>query len=347
MVITIAITTLIIVIFGEIIPKILALRLSTNISIIYAPLLFIIHSIVFPIRIVLNLITETINKISSKKKSKYNTMYEEELKTVVNVALEDDIIGREEHYLISNIIEFADLEVRHIMTPHTKIFSLDINTSFSKAIYEVKKSSYKHIPVYEGDIDNIVGMIKLKSLLSLYIENKDYECDNLKEFIDDAYIIPEKKPLRNLLNEFLSQKKKFAILKDEYARTVGIVSLNDILDKILGKLPQENEDFRSIQKLKTGKWFVKGDTKIELFNRIVKSDFISEVAETIGGYVIDKLDKIPNEDDIYEEDGFVFVIKDVSENRINDLIVSKAKKKHINKKFIKKLKKDKKKKDKK
>jgi len=306
--------TFIILVFGEIIPKSLATRNNLFIAkIVIFPLSWL-YFIAFPIIKLMDFIpflTGIIKKIP--------TVTEEELLTYVEVGEEEGEIKKEERELIRNIFEFDDISSSEIMIPRRDMFIIDLNN-----VPEPKKllePGYSRMPVIEGDIDNIVGTVHVKDIFTYYTENNVWP--SMREVMRTPYFIPEHKKINTLLHQFKIRKNHMAIVVDEHGGVSGLITLEDVLEEIVGEISDETDYVEPhIVKIKANEWIVLGKASIEEINKKLKQN-ISEapVYDTFSGFILEYIGRIPEEGEIIKIDNFLVTVKEMEKNRIGELIV--------------------------
>jgi len=251
---------------------------------------------------------------------------EKDLEVILNMAVSDNVIPKDEAHLIENVIQFAELDVRNIMTPRINIFALPIDISFTKLLFEAKRNKYSKIPIYNDNLDDIVGIIYLKDLIPYYrMKGANRKSINIRSFIKDVYFVPERKPLKALLQDFIKLKIGVAVIIDEYGGTEGLITLNDIIEQILGKFSDQDDDenTRLVSKISDNKFLVLGECTLKDFNKYTDIEIDDEESETIAGYVLKKFDKIPKEGEVIQDGDNAYLVKNVSQNKIEQILVTK------------------------
>jgi len=242
---------------------------------------------------------------------------EEEILTFVKAGTQSGAIEEGEEEMISSIIEFADMTVKEILTPRRDIFALDSESKLEDVWEEILEQEFTRMPIYTGTIDNIVGTVHIKDLLR-YANDKSSGNLLMKEFMKEAYYVPITKSLVELLEEFKTKQLHMAIVIDEYGGTQGIVTIEDLLEEIVGEIRDEfDKEEESIQKIREKIFDVKGDTLIEEINEKLDLDIpLSEEYDTISGYIQDKLGKVADVFDQIKEDNFVMKVLDTDNKRV-------------------------------
>lgn len=237
-------------------------------------------------------------KITGRNPKEYaDNVTEDEIISIVNEGLEQGILENNEVEMIANIIEMDEKEVRDIMTRRTKIVALEGNLTVEEAMKIMLEKSYSRFPVYEGDIDNIIGIVFWKDITKYYIQNHDKQAA-LKDIAKKAYLVPDTKKIDILFEEMQMKKIHMAIAVDEYGQTAGIVAMEDVLEEIVGNIFDEFDvDERMIIKQREGKYFMRGMAPLdEVAEELhINMDEELEDFDTLNGFLISKLGHIPNE----------------------------------------------------
>lgn len=329
-VIAIGISTFIILIFGEVLPKFISISNSWSIALKVSKYIYYFSILITPFRVVLNKLSEQIANLiignKGKNSDKTGNEVEKDLEVILDMAVSDNVIPKDEAHLIENVIQFAELDVRNVMTPRINIFALPIDISFTKLLFEAKRNKFSKIPVYNDNLDDIVGIIYLKDLIPYYrMESSEKKNINIRSFIKDVYFVPERKPLKALLQDFIKLKIGVAVIIDEYGGTEGLITLNDIIEQILGKFSDQSDDenTRLVSKVSENKFLVLGECTIKDFNKYTDIDINDDDSETIAGYVLKKFDKIPEEGEIILDGDNAYFVKNVNQNKIEQILVTK------------------------
>jgi CBS domain containing-hemolysin-like protein len=312
--ITTGIMTFLILIFGEIFPKSIATRNNVLIArFVIFPLYWL--SIIFtPLILFLNFIPKLTGKIHKKP-----IVTEEELMTFVEVVEEEGGIEEEEKELIENIFEFDDTNASEIMTPRADMFVIEGSETLN--LEEIVRSGYTRIPVIDGNIDNVVGILNVKDLLK-HQARSDEAADVLK-IMREAYFVPENKKLDSLLKQFKKRKQHMAIVVDEHGGVSGLITLEDALEEIVGEIVDETDIFEPlIVKLKKDEWRVLGKTEIDEVNQKIPMKIPdSKEYDTFSGYVLNQIGRIPQEKEEILLGNFLITINEMDGNRISEYIV--------------------------
>jgi CBS domain containing-hemolysin-like protein len=307
--------TLAILIFGEIFPKSIATRNNILIAkLVIIPLYWL--SILFsPIILFLNFIPQITNKIQRKHK-----VTEEELMTFVEVVEEEGEIKEEEKELIHNIFEFDDTNASEIMTPRADMYVIDADEKLD--LEGIIQSGFTRIPVIEDDIDHVVGILNIKDL---FMEQTRANGELVAhQIMNKPYFVPEYKKLDSLLQQFKKRKQHMAIVVDEHGGVSGLITMEDALEEIVGEIVDETDkDEPQIVKIKPNEWIVPGKSDIDEVNEKIPMKIPeSKEYDTFSGYILDKIERIPQENEEIPVGKFLVTVKEMDGNRIREYLVN-------------------------
>lgn len=284
-------------IFGELVPKRLAMKNYEKIAFATIGVIKAISVITAPFVKLLTKTTNLISKLFGISETEEETVTEEEIIMMVDVGKEKGTIEEEEKNMINNVFEFNDKVVSEIMIPRTQIFAIEMNTSISDVIDELSENlKYSRIPVYDENIDNIKGIVYIKDIL-LSTKNKNTK---IKSLVKDAYFVSETRPVNELFTELRKSRKQIAIVIDEYGGTSGIVTMEDILEEIVGEIYDEYDEVEEpIKKLDDNMVLFTGDIAIyEVEDALDITIEENGNYDTLSGYLVEKLERIPTENDV-------------------------------------------------
>lgn len=312
--------TLLLLIFGEVTPKSLAAQNAEAASLKVAKPIYFITIILKPFVYVLTIITNGLIKLLGGNVSeKQPLITEEELKSIVNVSHEEGVLEGDERQMIYNVFEFGDSQAKDVMTPRTNMAAVSIDSSYCELVKFLKEENFSRIPVYEDDIDDIVGIMHIKDLI-FYMDNK--ENFTLRDIIRPAYFTYEFKPTVELFDDMRLNRFPIAIILDEYGGTAGMVTTEDLVEEIVGEIKDEyDEEHEDIEVIKEDEYLVDGSTKIDLLNEMIGTTIESEDFDSVGGFVIGILGRFPEEDEVIEYINIKFIVEKVEKNRIEKLRV--------------------------
>lgn len=303
-------------IFGELVPKRLAMKHSEKIAFATIGVIKAISIVTAPFVKFLTFSTNIVSKLFGVGENEEETVTEEEIRMMVDVGKEKGTIDTAESEMINNVFEFNDKSVSEIMIPRTEIFALDMNLSISKVIEELTEDfRYSRVPVYDETIDEIKGIVYVKDIL-LSTKNKSVKVKNL---IKEAYFVPDTKPVNELFNELRKNRKQIAIVVDEYGGTAGIVTMEDILEEIVGEIYDEYDVVqKSYEKLDDNTYILNGGMQVSEVEKILDIEIPEGDYDTISGYLIEELGRIPDESEklVVETDDVTYKIEKVKDKRI-------------------------------
>jgi putative hemolysin len=312
------IMTILVLIFGEITPKSLAAQNSESVSLKVSKPLYLITIVLSPVVTVLMYITNMLIRLfGGKVNAQQPFITEEELRTVVNVSHEEGVLEGEEKQMIYNVFEFGDSLAKDVMIPRTDMIAADITSTYSELIKLFKEEQFSRIPIYEDSYDNIVGILYIKDLI--FFQGKDEEF-NINEYMRLPYFTYEFKGIAELFGEMRTKRIPLSIVLDEYGGTAGIITMEDLVEEIVGDIGDEyDEDEDKIQVIKEDEYIVEGSVRIDLVNEMLGTKIESEDFDSIGGFVIGVIGRLPEEGEIVEHYNIKFIIETVNKNRIEKL----------------------------
>jgi gliding motility-associated protein GldE len=321
----IVLLTLVLLFIGEIAPKLWANKYPLKFSRLVAIPLYWISILFFPIA---KIFTDLLKLITSKVKSdKSKTALKEiEISDLAVLGAEKGTIEESEHEIIQSIVEFRDVTAREIMTPRVDITAVSVNTDFDALMQIISDSGHSRIPLYNTNLDNILGIVYAKDLLPFLRNNEIRKSLSLKNIAREAMFIPETKLINDLLKEFQEKKLHLGIVVDEYGGTSGLISLEDILEEIVGEINDEyDREEKSIIKLSENSFLVLGKVSIDELNVFFEQNFSSENADydTLGGFIFNHAGIIPQQGFHFIYNNYKFTVKEVINKRVNKVLIER------------------------
>ncbi len=310
------ILTLLILLFGEITPKTMATIHSEKMALIYAPVISIFMKLMTPVIFVVNGLSIGILFLLRVDPNAKNTaMTENELRTIVDVSHEDGVIESGEREMINNVFDLGDARAKDVMVPRVHVTFADVNSTYDELLAIFREDKYTRLPIFEDTTDNVVGTINMKDLL-LYDSTKEF---HIRDFLREAYFTYEYKSISELLVEMRQASFNIAIVLDEYGETAGLITLEDILEEIVGEIHDEydenEEDF--IQEIDEREYIVEGSINLDELNSRLELDLNSDEYDSLGGFIIERLDRLPEAgDSIDTDEGIHMVVDRLDKNRI-------------------------------
>ncbi|HJC75788.1 MAG TPA: hemolysin family protein [Candidatus Mediterraneibacter faecavium] len=315
-----AVLTVAILVFGEITPKNYATINAEKISLRYIRIIKFFMTVMTPVIFIINLFSRGIMFLlrvdpSAAKK----VMTEEELRTIVDVSHERGVIESDEKEMINNVFDLGDADAKDIMVPRVHVTFADVNSTYDELIDIFREDKFTRLPVYEDSQDNIVGIINMKDLL---LCNRD-ESFSIRDIMRKPHFTYEYKSISELLVEMRESTFNIAIVLDEYGEMAGLITLEDILEEIVGEIHDEyDEQEDQFYQLSDREYVVEGAMNLDDVNERLQTGFASEDYDSLGGFIIERLDRMPElNDEVVTEDGTRLVVETLDKNRIESVHV--------------------------
>jgi CBS domain containing-hemolysin-like protein len=307
--------TLIILVFGEITPKTLATIYADELSLAYSGIIYVLMKILTPIIFLVNTISLGFLFLLRVDPNKRNDSYtEDEIRTIVHASHEEGNIEPEEKEMINNVFDFGDANAKDIMVPRVHVTFADVNSTYDELIDIFREDKFTRLPVYENTTDNVIGTINMKDLL-LYDNTKEFQ---LRDILRKPFFTYEYKKISELLVEMRQSSYNIAIVLDEYGETSGLITLEDLLEEIVGEIHDEydeNEDL-FIQKVNTNEYLIEASINLDDLNDELGTELSSDDYDSLGGFMIERLDRLPKVGDcVVTEEGIRLTVRKVDKNR--------------------------------
>lgn len=317
-----AIITILILIFGEIVPKTIANIHAESMSLKYAFPIKLIMIVVTPISIVINAMARVILFILRvDPNAKTDTLTEDELRTLVDVGHEDGVIEEEEREMINNVFDLGDAKAKDVMVPTVNVTFADVESTYKELLEIFREDKYTRLPIFEETTDNVIGTINMKDLL-LFDNTKEF---HIRDILREAHFTYEHKSISELLVEMRTSAFNIAIVLDEYGETAGLITLEDILEEIVGEIHDEydeNEENEVFQEINKFEFIIEGSMSLDDVNDRINTELESEDYDSLGGYIIEHLDRLPDEkDEIITDDNIRMVVDSMEKNRVEKVHV--------------------------
>ena len=315
-----AILTVVILIFGEIVPKNMAMINSEKMALLYASMISGLMKLLTPLIFVIDSLAKGIMKLFRVDADKKTAMTENELRTYVEVGHEDGVIESEEREMIYNVFDFGDAVAKDVMIPRIDMVTVDKEATYEEVMEVFKDCMYTRIPVFEEDKDNIIGLINIKDFILV----EDKAKFKISDILRQAYYTYEFKKTADLLVEMRQKCFNVAFVLNEYGGTAGMITLEDLLEEIVGEIRDEydSDEEQLIQKMQDRTYLVEGSMKLSDINDELGTDLQSEDYDSIGGLIIEHLDRVPEDGaQIVTDQGIRLQVQGVSQNRILKVIM--------------------------
>lgn len=308
--------TVFVLIFGEVLPKTIAQYKNKSVALKFSRFIYFLTLVFKPIVKVLNLLTRLIIKLFVGEDEDSSTLTEEELKTLVEVSEEEGVLKNQETEIMINALELKETLAVDIMTPRTSMASVDIEDAESDLKEIIKNITYSRIPVYEGSIDDIIGVLHIKELAHKIIEDdQDFK---VRDILKPAFYAYEYIPVVDLFKQMRTKNISISIIIDEYGGTSGIVTMEDILEELVGEIDDEYDNEKEVTKLSDNEYLVDPEMRIDEVNERFDLDIQSDKFDSIGGFVIELLDRMPKSKDEVEFENLKFVVVNVDKEKLHN-----------------------------
>ncbi len=320
--ITTGVLTLVVLIFGEITPKTVAKIHNVKLALAYVDIIAFLMWVLTPVIWVLDLVCAGIFKLFGIDQNVEETMTEGELRAIVNVSHEEGIIEGEEKEMITNVVDFGDSLAKDVMIPRVDMVFISVEDSVQDILDIYMTEQYTRLPVYEETKDNVIGILHVKDFFFYYATHKDEEF-NIREILRDPFFTYEYQKTSDLMNEMRKNPLSIAIVLDEYGVTAGLVTLEDLIEEIVGEIRDEydDEERETVRQLEENVYEVDGSMNLEDLNDILGLEIHSEDYDSVGGHMIELLDHLPEEGEMAEEQNIKYTVKIIDKNRIEKLLV--------------------------
>lgn len=310
------VVTLVVLIFSEIIPKVTAVKNAqkTALKLVY-PLTFFYY-LFLPLSALFFILTQLLTKLLGLEKDKH-ILSDQELRTLVEVGEEKGALEKDEKEMIHSILEMSDTITREIMVPRTDMEALEKSTSLKEVLALVNDKLHSRVPVYDESIDNIAGILFLKDLLP-FIKKKDQASFDLGKLVHPPYYVPEQKKINELLREFQKERIHMAIVVDEYGGTSGLVTLEDVIEEIVGEIQDEyDEEMPLFEKIDNTTFIVDASMQLDELNEELGLDLPEEEGvDSLAGFLLGRFGSVPKFDEKLEYDRYEFTITKATKKRI-------------------------------
>lgn len=321
---SILIISFLILLFGQLIPKALGFKYSEKIGKASILSLIILSKLLrYPVRVI-TIVSNLILRPFKEETDFYQTkMSEDEIRTIISESVKSGTLNKTEQEIIENVLEFNDLHANEVMIPRTEMSAIELTSEKNEIMNYLIKTGHSLLPVYEDTLDNIVGVLHTKDFIKLVAENMPIE---LKSIIRPAYFVPETKLISEILKEMQKRGERLAIVTDEYGGTEGVITMEDILEEIVGDLGDQGEvKTKDYSRLPDGKYYILGSFNISEFNGVFSAELPeSEDYNTIAGFVAYHTGKILNVGESFEYNSLVFeLIKKIRQKMVQFKVYSK------------------------
>ena len=314
--------TFVILIVSEILPKVIAVRKNIDFIRRFGNLIWVTYLLFFPVTVIINRFIGGMSRWAKEKDSK-PMMTDSELKTLMEYGEASGELDKDEKEMITSIFEFSETTVKEIIVPRTDMIAFHIRDSFESLIDLIQRTHFSRIPVYENKIDNIIGILYVKDLLPFLVDVKAEKNIEIRSLLRPVYFVPEQKNIDTLLKEFQNDRIHIAIVVDEYGGTAGLVTLEDVLEEIVGEIQDEFDEERPlIRSAGKDSWHVSGKVPLEDLEETLNVSLPEiEDVETVGGLILSIRGAVPQQGENIQFDNLIFNIEKVTRQRIIEVKV--------------------------
>ncbi len=313
--------TLVVLLCGEIVPKTWAMISSEKLSLLYSGVIYSLMKILTPVIFIVDMMSSFLLRLMRiDPNAKGTTMTETELKTYVDVSHEDGVIESEEREMIYNVFDFSDALAKDIMIPRINMVTVKVEASYEKVMDVFRESMYTRLPVYQEEKDNIIGFINIKD----FILTEDPENFQVRNILREALYTYEFKKISDLMYEMREKTTNVSFVLNEYGATVGMITLEDLLEEIVGEIRDEYDEDEEefIQEVGERTYLVEGSMKLDDINDALHTELESEDYDSIGGIIIECLDRLPEDgEEVTLENGTKLTVQGIDQNRITKVLM--------------------------
>jgi CBS domain containing-hemolysin-like protein len=318
--------TLVVLVFGEITPKTLATLYSEKLSMLY------IH-IIYPLTVVLTPVIWLVNQLSNgiffllrvDRNAANNQMTEGELRTIVDVSVEDGVLEKEEKSMINNVVDFGDSKAKDIMVPRADMVLISVDASFDEVFQAFNEEHYSRLPVYDESKDTVIGIVYMKDLF-FYQNDKENakKTFSVRNIMREPFFVYEYQKTSSIMTELRKRFMSIAIVLDEYATAVGLITIEDLLEEIVGEIRDEYDmyELEMVTKHAENQYEIDASMKLSDLEDVIGFELESEDYDSLGGYVIEMLDHLPTEGETVKKDGVTFKVVSMDKNRVDRVLLT-------------------------
>ena len=314
---TVGVLIFLFLIFGSIIPRTISSIYTEKVALAVAGPIYLLTKLLSPIVLVFNFICNGLLRlVGIDTKAKTAAITESELRTLLDYSHEEGVIESEERRMITNVVDFGDSLAKDVMVPRTDMAFADVDFTYDELVQAFADDKYSRLPVYSDTRDNVIGIVNLKDV---FFYNGDKEAFSIVDIMRDPYFTYEYKKTSELLIEMRRDSIALAIVLDEYGATVGLLTIEDLLEEIVGEIRDEYDDDEedSIKNISENEYIVDGYTKLDEINEVLGLNLESDDYDSIAGHIIFLLDHLPEEGESVEDNNVVFTVDAVDKNRVD------------------------------
>ncbi|WP_208585736.1 hemolysin family protein [Gracilibacillus suaedae] len=323
--------TILILIFGEILPKSLAKEHAESYSLIISNVLYVLIKILTPVNFLFLQLKALVSKIFAKK-HQLPSVTEEEIKYMLDISEEEGVIDKEERELLYRSMDFDDTVAEEVLTPRIDMVAIEVNQSIDEIKQVFFEERFSRIPVYEDTVDNIIGILSEKEFLTHLVK---YEKVNIRELLREPLFVTESMKVSALLPQLQKEKIHIAIVLDEFGGTSGLITLEDILEEIVGEIwDEQDEKVNAISKIHDHLYVFDAQFQLDDFAEVFNIKPPESSYHTIGGWVIENIETIPSKGDSFQYNNFLIIVEEVSDRRVKKVKIELQEKEYNHSTFF-------------
>lgn len=320
------ILTLVVLLFGEITPKTLATLYNEQISLLYIHIIDFLIIILTPVIWFVDKLSNAIFFILRVDKDKANNvMTEGELRTIVDVSVEDGVLENEEKSMINNVVDFGDFMAKDVMIPRANMAFVSVDSSFEEVFEAFKEDHYSRLPVYDDSKDSVIGIVYLKDLF-FFQNSADHKnaTFSVRSIMREPFFVYEYQKTSSIMAEMRNRFVSMAIVLDEYAMAVGLITTEDLIEEIVGEIRDEfdMDELEAVTQIDENHFEIDGATKLTDLEDAIGIELESENYDSLGGYIIELLDHLPDEGETVKKDGITFKVVSLDKKRIDRVAIT-------------------------
>lgn len=314
---TVLLLTPLLLIFSEVCPKTYAAQYPEKMSFIVLNPIRLVVWLLTPVVLVVSGVSKLLTRFFRGADAEGLMVSEDEIRAIIEVGEESGVVAAEQRRMLHGIFDLSETRVRDVMIPRTEVTGLEVSAGFDEALAQVRQARHSRFPVYQDNMDNVIGVVHSKKILDFIGRTDQF---SLEGICRKPYFVPESKRIAVLLQSFRAKREHLAIVVDEYGGVEGIVTLEDVVEEIVGEIHDEYDieevDFRQ---LAPDRFLVDGAVSVRMVNRHFKLQLPEDHVTTLAGYLLRVMGKIPSEGDAFEEEGVCFRVKRMDERRIEEV----------------------------
>ena len=318
------IMTILVFVFGEVLPKMIAMRQATSVALSITPLFVCLSRILLPILWIINKMTGSIVRFFHIKNEADSENANNSILGAVEMYHKKGTLEQDEKNMLSGVLQLDNIDMKDIMTHRSEMFAIDINEDVDEIVKKIIDNRYTKIPFYDKSDDNILGVLYNVDFLKTLYSKKNINKEDIKNMLKEPWYLPGDASVGGHLHEFKERGNVLAFVVDEFGGTMGIVSLEDVLEQIVGEINSDNGNLPfECKKNNDGSYIVDGDAPINELNEIIGSNFIDSEVSTIGGFLINKINRLPAVDEEFDVGEYKIKVIETNETRILRLKIKK------------------------